>query len=293
MYDAVNPDAISASVSAPQMVAGYVDGAWPWAADKAAVQRRWPHAVIVQIAVFSSTNAGQVGDRENGDMDEAGLVRWVLMRRAAGIDPTGYCSASNWPSCRAAFASARVPEPHWWVSAYPGGGPMTIPPGAVAHQYADMGGYDLSAVADYWAGVDAGGDMALTDQVSLLGAPVGPGGNLTVGQILGQLMRLLPGLGGDVYAGQAHPDGDVIVWQRGQFATIQTQLAALQGAITAEQAALLSAFKALPPSGAVDVAALAAQLAGPLAGLLSPLLPQGVKPADLLHRMGALLDAAQ
>ncbi len=54
---------------------------------------------------------------------------------------------------RGAFGDAHVLEPHYWVAAHPGAG-ATIPPGAIAHQYADTGPVDLSVVADYWPGVD-------------------------------------------------------------------------------------------------------------------------------------------
>jgi hypothetical protein len=161
MYDSTTAADIPAGA---QMVGGYVDGKYAWTpADWA----RFPNATHVKIAVFATTNDGTVGDREQGDMTEADLVTWVRMRRAAGVDPTGYCSESNWPACRAAFAAAGEPEPHWWVASYPGAGAV-IPAGAVAHQYADPitsgGHWDLSAVADYWPGIDPAGGTDMFDQ---------------------------------------------------------------------------------------------------------------------------------
>jgi hypothetical protein len=147
MYDSV--DASQIPVDAV-MVAGYIDGRYAWSA---ADWARFPHAVHVEIAVRSATNAGHVLDVETGDATPAEAPGWVLMRRKAGCDPSVYCSTSRWPEVVAAFAAAHVPNPHYWVAAYPGMGAV-IPSGAVAHQYADPGHFDLSVVADYWPGVD-------------------------------------------------------------------------------------------------------------------------------------------
>jgi len=146
-YDAIHPANIPTNA---QGVAGYVDGRYAWtAADWA----RFPHAVKVRIAVFSSTADGHVLDVEPGCSTPANAPGWVVRRRAAGVDPTVYCSLSQWPVVQAAFAAARVPEPHWWVAAYPGSGP-NLYPGSIAHQYANPGPVDISVVADYWPGVD-------------------------------------------------------------------------------------------------------------------------------------------
>lgn len=157
MYDSTAAGDIPTSAA---MVAGYLaPSPWAWtSADWA----RFPNAVKVRIAVRAATNDGHVLDVEAGDATPAQAPGWVQMRRAAGADPTVYCSASAWPTVKAAFAAAGVTEPHYWVAAYPGGG-RTIPAGAVAHQYADSttsgGHFDLSVVADYWPGVDQGGDV--------------------------------------------------------------------------------------------------------------------------------------
>lgn len=159
MYDSINPARIPANAA---MVAGYVDGiygpehgrfnqpGWDLAA-----WARFPNAVKVRIAVFASTNDGHVLDVETYDATPAQAPGWVKMRRAAGRDPSVYMNASTWPAVRQAFRSAGVPEPHYWVASYPGGGAV-IPAGAIAHQYADPGPYDLSVVADFWPGVDSG-----------------------------------------------------------------------------------------------------------------------------------------
>jgi hypothetical protein len=146
-YDAIHPANIPTTA---QGVAGYVDGRYAWtAADWA----RFPHAVKARIAVFSSTNDGHVLDVEAGCSTPANAPGWVVRRRRAGVDPTVYCSLSQWPVVRAAFAAAKVAEPHWWVAAYPGNG-ANLYPGSIAHQYANPGPVDISIVADYWPGVD-------------------------------------------------------------------------------------------------------------------------------------------
>ncbi|HZP15638.1 MAG TPA: hypothetical protein VFA96_07435 [Nocardioides sp.] len=155
MIDGVNTDAPRMPTTGIQLVAGYVDGLYAWSQDN---WDRFPPGVIrVHIAVFSTTNDGHVLDVEPGNATPAQAVDWVLMRRGAGADPTIYCSVSNWPVLRAAFAARDVPEPHWWLAAYDD--VAVIPAGTVAKQYNDdlhlHQPYDISVVADYWPGVDS------------------------------------------------------------------------------------------------------------------------------------------
>jgi hypothetical protein len=153
MYDAVTVANIPAGAL---MVAGYVDGHY---ANLAAMRARFPHALIVPIAVRASTNDGLVLDIETGDATPAEGPGWVTMRRAAGEDPSVYCNTSTWPAVKAAFASAGVTPPHYWVAQYDGN--PAIPAGAVAKQYSNPGPFDISAVADHWPGIDKGADMPL------------------------------------------------------------------------------------------------------------------------------------
>lgn len=149
MHDAVTPSNIPANA---EMVAGYIDGRYAW---KASDWDRFPHAVKVRIAVFASTNDGHVLDVEAGDATPAQAAGWLTMRRRAGVDPSIYCSLSVYPAVVKAILASRVPEPHYWIAAHPGNGANLYPPPCVAHQYADVDNlYDLSAVADYWPGVD-------------------------------------------------------------------------------------------------------------------------------------------
>lgn len=132
------------------LYAGYVDGRYPSYQPAVA---RFGAEKCIPIAVFSTTNAGLVGDCENGDMTPTTAVSWVVMRRRSGVDPTIYCSLALWPTVKAAFAAANVAEPHWWIAAYPGNGAQLYD-GSIAHQYSDAGPYDESVVADFWPGFD-------------------------------------------------------------------------------------------------------------------------------------------
>lgn len=146
MYDGITPTEVPPG---GQLYAGYVDGNWP---SYPGLVARFPAVVHVPIAVSASTDAGTVLDVEQGDASPAQAVDWVLMRRRAGVDPSVYCSLSAWPAVRAAFAARGVTEPHYWVADY---SPSTvIPEGAVALQHTNTAGYDVSAVVDYWPGVD-------------------------------------------------------------------------------------------------------------------------------------------
>ncbi|GAB3161635.1 hypothetical protein GCM10027258_78980 [Amycolatopsis stemonae] len=154
MYDAVTAANIPAGA---QMVAGYIDRIKlePWSS---ADWARFPNAVKVTIVKKASTNDGHVLDVEPGDATAGQAPGWVRMRRAAGADPTVYCSLSTWPSVRSAFSSAGVAEPHYWIAHY--NGDPTIPDGAIAKQYRGnvAPGYDISSVADFWPGVDGNGN---------------------------------------------------------------------------------------------------------------------------------------
>lgn len=156
MFDAVDASALPAG--AP-LYAGYIDGAY---ANVAQIRARFPHATVVDIAVFSSTNGGHVLDVENGDATPNEAPGWVQRRRAADVDPSVYCNSSTWPVVRSAFQAAGIAEPHYWIAQYDND--PTIPAGAVAKQYTDNGPYDSSSVADIWPGIDPQEtDMPFTD----------------------------------------------------------------------------------------------------------------------------------
>ncbi len=158
LYDAVTPSNIPLTAKA---VGGYVDGLYIW--DQAG-WARFPNAYKVRIAVFATTNDGEVLDIEKGNATPAEGPSWVKMRRFAGVDPTIYCNASTWPRVRAAFVGSGVTEPHYWIANWSSG--PVIPDGAVAVQYAhDIApGYDLSLTNGHWPIADPAPVPAPTPQ---------------------------------------------------------------------------------------------------------------------------------
>lgn len=150
MYDSVTASDIPASA---QMVAGYVSGPYQWSA---ADWARFPDAVHVPIATHADVDDGIVLDVEQGDATPDQAPGWVTMRRKAGIDPTVYCGQFSWLAVQAAFRTAGVDQPHYWIAHYDNA--AVLPDGAVAKQYANPGlsggHYDLSIVADDWPGID-------------------------------------------------------------------------------------------------------------------------------------------
>jgi hypothetical protein len=263
LYDSTNWSAIPTTA---QMVAGYVPPsgfAWPQSA-----WNRFPNSIHVRITPqVSTTGVGvQVLDVEQGDATPAQAPGWVITQRRLGQIPTVYCSASLWGTVQAAFVSAGVPHPCYWIAAYPGGGP-TLPTlngiTAVAHQYADPatsgGDYDLSVVADYWPGVDQGGGTVLdptnpTDETVIAGAE-----------------SCLPGIAGQRSAGDLY----LLCYNTQQQVA---QIATAQAALTSVVADLQKAVAALtPPTALAGQAAVTIQLAPPAANPAAPAsTPAGV-----------------
>lgn len=99
MYDSITPEVIPADA---EMVAGYVNGRWDWAAKPGAFAR-WPHAAHVRIDVNGSDplNAGVI-DVERGDASPEVAARWVTIRNRAGLGATVYCNRATLPSVREA-----------------------------------------------------------------------------------------------------------------------------------------------------------------------------------------------
>lgn len=152
MYDSVTAADIPATA---KMVAGYLaPSRYRWTnADWA----RFPNARKVRIAIFASVNDGHVLDVEPGDATPAEAPGWVMMRRRAGLaEPTIYCNLSTWPQVRREFDQRNIRQPQYWIARYDG--VPEVYRGSVAKQYANPptsgGHWDLSAVADYWPGVD-------------------------------------------------------------------------------------------------------------------------------------------
>lgn len=146
MYDSVNVNTIPANA---QMVAGYVDGRY---ANIHLMRARFPHAIVVGIAVSSHTDEGEVLDVEKGDASPQGALSWVQLRRRSGADPTIYTNASQWESVRNVFRESGIPEPHYWIAKWDG--IVSIPKGAIAKQFESNNYYDSSVTSTYWPGVD-------------------------------------------------------------------------------------------------------------------------------------------
>ena len=154
MYDGIDSLAAGIHDRFPNaaMVAGYIDGRFAW------TQAEWnlfPHAVKVQIAVFSSTNGGDVIDCEAGDATPAEAAAWVRMRRAAGYyRPTIYCSRSVIPAVRQATGNLILSHDYdIWCADYTGTAHQVAAPGSpaatcAATQYLNTAAYDASAVYD-------------------------------------------------------------------------------------------------------------------------------------------------
>lgn len=166
MQDGINSDAAGMDHAIP-LVAYYIDGLYAWTAAEIAL---FPHSVHVRIAVRWTTRDGHVIDRENGDATAAQAAAWAHQRRLDGYPwPTVYCSVSSQAEVIAAFQAIREPMPLWWLAHYDN--IDTLPAGCVAKQYADPGPLDKSIVADYWAGVDQGGNVTdpLDEQITRAG----------------------------------------------------------------------------------------------------------------------------
>jgi hypothetical protein len=144
MFDAIDVTSLPAGAD---VYAGYDDGHWP---DAAAIAARFGGKPVVRITVLPGDNEGDVLDVESGDATPQQAPAWVQRRRADGHTwPTVYCSESVWSSVIAAFNDAGVPQPFYWVAAYPGAG-AAVPAGAVAHQWIDHGAYDESVTVPTW-----------------------------------------------------------------------------------------------------------------------------------------------
>jgi hypothetical protein len=141
MYDAIIPANIPADA---QMVAGYVNGEWAWAAPLDAFAR-WPHAAHIRIDVNGSMpHFAEVIDVEQGDATPATAGRWVRERLALGnVKATVYCTLSSLPAVQEACAGTAAT---YWVANWTGE-PHAVS-GTVGTQYKNTPGYDLSAIYD-------------------------------------------------------------------------------------------------------------------------------------------------
>ena len=145
MYDSTNASAIPRTA---EVVAGYIDGKYAWSP---AAWSAFPNSVHVAIAVFASTNDGEVLDCETGDATPAECPAWIRLRQAHGLAiPTIYCNKSSLLLVQQYCAGLTYDV---WLADYTG--VPHIPAGMAACQYDDQpartgGDYDLSLCQPYW-----------------------------------------------------------------------------------------------------------------------------------------------
>lgn len=153
MYDSVSQFSIPSDAT---MVAGYVDGKYAWSTQDWALRS---HLTVVRIAVFASTNNGNVLDAERGDATNSEAVDWTMMRRTMGVIPAIYTAEENWDALKQEFVSRGVAQPYYWVAKWQESpdpkNPPSIPSGAIALQFMNTPGWDMSVVSTFWPGVDS------------------------------------------------------------------------------------------------------------------------------------------
>lgn len=145
MYDGITPENIPRNA---EMVASYIDGAWP---NYRKLATLFPNAIRISIAVDPAHDA-DVLDIERGDALPTQAVAWANRQWARGKHPTCYMSANDWPAVMSQFLQHGAPMPNWWVAHQ--GAPDILPANAVALQNIFAGIWDRSIVADYWPGID-------------------------------------------------------------------------------------------------------------------------------------------
>jgi hypothetical protein len=167
--DSITPGNLPAGFD---LYAGYDDGRYM---NVAQIKAIYPTKLVLAITVFASDAEGDVLDVENGDATPQQAPVWVQRRRLQGHpNPGVYCSEALWSQVQQAFRDQKVPQPWYWVAAYPGPGPVLYP-GSLAHQYQDVGPYDVSVFADYIPGIDPAPTHATKEGNMIAGLADGKG----------------------------------------------------------------------------------------------------------------------
>jgi hypothetical protein len=153
MADAVN---VAALPGGYDLYAGYLDGNYRTVGS---VRSRFPGAKVVEIAVQTGTNAGDVFDTEPGNPGPDSAARWVQMRRNSGAWWAGiYTMKAWWGQCLAALRNIGIDPGSvpFWIADWTCHDHLLD--GTVATQWSGPSGcggsIDVSAVADFWPGVD-------------------------------------------------------------------------------------------------------------------------------------------
>jgi len=157
MYDAITPSRIPNNAT---MVAGYVNGKWPSYPELVTL---FPHATHVSIAVSADATA-DVLDVEQFDATPEEAPAWCSRMRNLKRIPTVYMNTATWLQVKQAFTTQRIGEPNYWVADYSRKSTLSIPNGAIAIQFQNTPGYDISLVEDYWPGIDNPEDEMPTAQ---------------------------------------------------------------------------------------------------------------------------------
>lgn len=153
MYDSTSPQNIPDNALA---VAFYTNGLYAWSAAQLARFAKVPRKSITVFTSGPGSDA-DILDVELGDAGATASVAWVVAQRAAGRNPTVYCSrvgspGYGWPDCQAAFNAAGVKQPMYWIADYTQS--SHIVPGSVATQWEDFKDlYDLSEATNEWLGL--------------------------------------------------------------------------------------------------------------------------------------------
>jgi hypothetical protein len=115
-----------------------------------------PDPIVWSITVNPGDDFGDWLDVEKYDADPAQAPPWIVARRAKHPNPGCYCSEAIWDAVKAAFLSAGVPEPPYWIAGYPGSaGAGNLYPGCAGHQWIDHNNlWDESVWVDYIPGLD-------------------------------------------------------------------------------------------------------------------------------------------
>lgn len=149
MYDATNP----ATIPDGPLLAGYINGRWP-SYYQIAIDH--PQSQVLAITVKAKNSDGSyvaadILDVEKGDATPDEAPGWTTAMRVLHRPIiTPYCSRlGTWPDTKAAFVSANVALPDFWIADYTG--QPHLVPGSVATQWTDNANlYDISQTNGVW-----------------------------------------------------------------------------------------------------------------------------------------------
>lgn len=142
MYDSTNRNGIPDVV---EMVAGYINGNFNWAAANGAFDK-WQKAAHVRIDVTGANPASaSVLDVEKGDATPDHAKQWIEDRNALGFKSVIYCDRSTMPAVMASTGSLIHGKDYFfWIATLDGTKTLPDMTGVIAVQYADakMTGFD-------------------------------------------------------------------------------------------------------------------------------------------------------